>query len=586
MPVTVGKYALKLADNAADWIQDIKFARNADLATDQDDVLIVNMDDIERQLSYSRTGRDQLKLRPPGGVTLRPSKEKYANFVEFVENTNDPVHMPVLKVDDEGMISFADGSTTYRALKDAGLKEIPILINRNDAAEIPGHMLSLEGTRTLKQADVPITKPSSYEPKKLTEAQQKVFDYEVGQLGRPAHTAKSIALGELDMSPAAKAARRFDQGYTETVYHGGSPAIKNVNELQDGFWTSRNPIVANTYTKSDTDFTPAMYELTYNPANVPTIDAGGREWRKLADLDVDIQLPDGTKPNLYSDLDMGESIIGMPVEDTNHLARLSRGLGLGGMRIDNLNDAGYNFGAAKRSLRDSYAKINPDATATDLDKAWQQFLKDYESMGDTNVVFSDPSGIRSATGAAFDPRNKALPNIMGGSAAVAVGLGANDSEAAVKQLDTIMAGGMKTPAEQAQAVISGQSLTPQGPTFSGPANKTIADNLVASPDVGTIQATQPGILKQLAGDVGFALQDFGKSAQDAGPLGFLAGSAIESTGDIAQRYAYGESEVYDPALLGLNALGLTPAAFMSSGMRGAMRNPDAKYSIFKELFGN
>jgi len=157
---------------------------------------------------------------------------------------------------------------------------------------------------------------------------------------------------------------------------------------------------------------------------------------------------------------------------------------------------------------------------------------------------------------------------------------------------------MRTPAQKYQdsrlelAMMNadvGQNITKPrvSPQFAAEmADKIMRENYDPDPDVGSIQGTEPGILRQLAGDAAFAMQDFGKSAQDAGPLGYLAGSAIESTGDIAQKYAYGESDWYDPLLLGLNALALTPGAFMSSGMRSAMKSPDAKYSIFKELFGN
>ena len=175
--------------------------------------------------------------------------------------------------------------------------------------------------------------------------------------------------------------------------------------------------------------------------------------------------------------------------------------------------------------------------------------------------------------------------ILGGGTA-AVGAGSMNSEAAVKQLDSIMGAPTRTPQQEAQAVISGKSLTPRGPTYADVTNKTIADNLQASPDFGSITGIQPGVGNQLRGQAGFALQGFGKRAQDAGPLGFLAGSAIEDIGNRLQKGAYGESDWYDVPMVGLDILGLTPSAFMSSGMRSAMNNPDVKASIFKELFGN
>lgn len=596
MAATVGKYVLKAADNAADWIKNLKFGKSADAVEEMGEnrAIVVDIDTLLRQAQYSKPGREKAALYKPGGLPKYSNNtryvgddysKRYADFVEFAEQTDQPIHMPTIDAAGE-FIVVDDGMLTLRALRDAGLKEIPVMVRKRDVREILPNVIVQDAMTEVSQSAIPITKPVAYKPKELTPAQQKVFDYETKQQGRPAHTAKSIALGELDMSPAAKYQRRMDQGYTGTAYHGGSPDVTQVKELPEGFWTSKNPVVANTYTKTDTDFRPAMYEIAYNPSGMAKMDTQGYHWNKLEGVDFDITMPSGEVQSFADDLAYGQFVGGSMVEDTNDLARMADFMGLKGIEIDQINDLGYNFGAARRSFRDIVAKANPGADEFPLEKAWGDFLKDYNSKGATNVVITDPSVARSATGAAFDPRNRALPNIMGGGAALAVGLGASNSEAAVKQLDSIMGAPTRTPQQEAQAVISGRSLTPRGPTYADVTNKTIADNLQASPDLGSIKGTEPGILRQLAGDAGFALQDFGKKAQDAGPAGFLAGSAIESTGDIMQKYAYGESDWYDPALLGLNALGLTPAAFMSSGMRSAMRNPDVKASIFKELFGN
>ena len=594
MAATVGKYALKIADNAADWIKNLEFGKNASKVDELGEtrVMVLDTEGLDRYMRYSKTGRGKLEEVRPGGLQSELYKnnnapERYANFVEFAEQTDQPIHMPTIKIDpEEGMPYIEDGMVTYRALRDAGLKEIPVLVRKNDVREIMPSIISNEGSFGLSQSKIPVTKPSDYKPKQLTEAQQKVFDYEVKQQGRPAHTAKSIALGELDMSPAAKYQRRMDQGYTGTAYHGGSPDVTQVKELPEGFWTSKNPVVANTYTKTDTDFRPAMYEIAYNPSGMAKMDTQGYHWNKLEGVDFDITMPSGEVQSFADDLAYGQFVGGSMVEDTNDLARMADFMGLKGIEIDQINDLGYNFGAARRSFRDIVAKANPGADEFPLEKAWGDFLKDYNSKGATNVVITDPSVARSATGAAFDPRNRALPNIMGGGAALAVGLGASDSEAAVKQLDSIMGAPTRTPQQEAQAVISGKSLTPRGPTYADVTNKTIADNLQASPDLGSIKGIQPGYDNQLRGQAGFALQGFGKRAQDAGPLGFLAGSAIEDIGNRLQKGAYGESDWYDVPMVGLDILGLTPSAFMSTGMRSAMNNPDVKASIFKELFGN
>lgn len=163
---------------------------------------------------------------------------------------------------------------------------------------------------------------------------------------------------------------------------------------------------------------------------------------------------------------------------------------------------------------------------------------------------------------------------------------------------SMMSTDMRTPAERYQdsrlelAMMNagiGQKITKPrvSPQFAAEiADKVMRENYDPNPDFGSIKGIQPGYDNQLRGQAGFALQDFGKSAQDAGPLGFLAGSAIEDIGNRLQKGAYGESDWYDVPMVGLDILGLTPSAFMSSGMRSAMNNPDVKASIFKELFGN
>jgi len=90
-------------------------------------------------------------------------------------------------------------------------------------------------------------------------------------------------------------------------------------------------------------------------------------------------------------------------------------------------------------------------------------------------------------------------------------------------------------------------------------------------------------VSQAAGNVGFALQGFGDRAASAGPLGWMAGTAIKDLGEISKRAAYGESKATDPAMAVLDILALTPGAYMSQGMRTAMSDKDVGSMIFREL---
>ena len=586
MAATVGKYVLKAADNAADWVQGIKFGKNADIVTDNDAVLVVDLDGLERQLSYSKTGRD--KLMEPGGIidptTDLDRSQQYANFVEFAESTDQPIHMPIVKVDADGEIDLADGSVSLAALRDAGLKEIPVVIPKDEVGAIPVHMLSNKWMVTAKNADIPVTKPIDYTPKKLTPAQQKVFKYNVEQLGFPASTAKSIALGELPMDSASRAARRAEGGFTEKMYHGGSGNIVNLEINRDGFWNSRNPIVSNMYTSPMPEMNSAMYELAFNPSRSGYMSAGNLGWRELDGLNTDITLPGGKVVNTVDDLNSGRSVTGEEFEDTNDLARLAKGMRLSAMEITDLIDPGHNSRAAREAFKDSVAKVNPGATQSQLDNEWSKFLQEYEEWGDTNITVVDPTTVRSATGAAYDKRNRAMPNIMGGSAALAIALGANDSEAAVERLNAIMEGRMspsfKSPAAQAQTTITGKA--PVTPTQEV-VYRTMSENFDPNPDVGSITGVSMNPVSQAAGNVGFALQGFGDRAASAGPLGWMAGTAIKDLGEISQRAAYGESKATDPAMAVLDILALTPGAYMSQGMRTAMSDKDVGSMIFREL---
>lgn len=255
------------------------------------------------------------------------------------------------------------------------------------------------------------------------------------EAGFPENTARKIASGELPMDSASRAQRRQEQGFTGTSYHGGEGTIKGeINEGRTGFWSSTNPIVSNSYVRSDTDFKPTIYELAYNPSNMGKFMALGDSWQMLYGNNYPIRMPDGRIKMLQDDFSGGDGIMASNgfVSDTNDLASLARGLNLSGFEIQDINDMGNNIGMARRAFRDSVEKLNPGVSPERLQKEWADFLRLYEEGGDTNIVVADTSAVRSAA-AAFDPDNIGKKTFLGGSGALAVGLGASDeSEAAEK----------------------------------------------------------------------------------------------------------------------------------------------------------
>jgi hypothetical protein len=573
MAAAVGKYGLKIADEAADWVKNLKFGLSK--ADKDHEIIVVDVDALESV--FDRGGLDYVS---PGAITTPGYRNhsvgtRYADFVEFAEKNQDtPIHMPVARFDGSGTFyGFDNGRHRFAALRDAGLKEIPVAVRKSEASRVPVYL----NPKPLEKTDVPITGNTRFKPTELNPAQKKELDA-LSEAGYPQHTAKSIVLGDLPMDTASRTQRQQAQNLTATGYHGShSNDLINLERDID-FWMAESPVVSNTYLPTNVlDEPGTIYKMAYNPDKYATTNARGEFWSNLDQIPMTIRKPGANIPNTVKGL--SNKYLGKSVVDTDDLANLVDEMGLPGIEINEIRDAGSNFKQARNLFTDTKGVLD--------NKSWNQFLNEYDTFGGKNIVaVGDKTGLRSATGAAFDPRNKALPNIMGGSAALAVGLGANDSEAAVKRLDAIMAGGMKTPGQQAQAVISGKSLNRQGPTYEAVTNKTIADNLQANPDVGSITGIQPGYDNQLRGQAAFALQDFGKSAQDAGPAGFIAGSAIEHIGDALQKGAYGESDWYDVPLVALDLMALNPMSYLSSGMRSAMNNPDAKASIFKELFGN
>lgn len=590
MSATVGKYVLKTLDQAADWIKNIKFGKNADVAGDDSRVMVVDINSLERQLMMSEPGRGQ--LLEPGGIPVKPddlaTSKKYADFVEFAESTDQPIHMPVLKVDDQGDLFLGDGSVTLNVMRDAGLTEIPVMVSKADTRAIPGDMLSLEGMTTVFNKDVPVTKPVDYKPKSLNAAQQKQFDQQV-EAGRPAHTAKSIVLGEIPMDLASREARRIEQGIKNSAYHRGSPDIKNIDAGDDGFFMAEDPLVSASYPGRDD--TTATYKLFFDDKNMLGMNAFGRKWNQLAEdrnlddviiNDFPVYTPDGQELKLHSEMGSGANYTGTTVEDTNDLAQLARAMNTEGMVIDNIHDLGGQFGMTKKVFGEMNKNLLP-ANKNIFDARWADFLQDYDREGGTNIVSATGRGIRSAIGAAYDKRNKAIPNILGGGTALAVGL---DSEASTlspelsnRIFDQAIGSGVPSPRQQTNQVLGVPTATQQIGT------KTYAENMMKAPfrDVGSIQGVPANPVSQTAGNIATNMQNFGRNIQEAGPIGFMAGSAIEDAGNRLNKAAYGESDFYDPAMILLDMFGVHPASYMSSGMRGAMTNPDARYSVLNEL---
>lgn len=117
-------------------------------------------------------------------------------------------------------------------------------------------------------------------------------------------------------------------------------------------------------------------------------------------------------------------------------------------------------------------------------------------------------------------------------------------------------------------------------------NKILIDNYDPSPDVGSIKGVANNPVSQGAASLGMTLQGVGKNMQDAGPLGWMAGTAIEDLGNISQRAGYGESKITDPGMAVLDLMALNPSLYLSRGMANAMKDKDRNSMLMRQVFGD
>jgi hypothetical protein len=231
---------------------------------------------------------------------------------------------------------------------------------------------------------------------------------ELVRLGYPESTAKKIASGELPMDQASRMARAREQGFDvdQTYYHGTSgdfsefkPTGSNTNarSAKEAVWLSDDPEVAAGYARMAAEDGPISRLIKQS-------DEAGRR----------------------GDFDLQEKLM-LQAEELEGSGQL-------------INAGGQNIIPAR--VKGNLTPYDVDgASMSDLDDS-QLYTWLSESTGDgvkienfddnadwgnyrpaTHVAVKDPSNIRSVN-AAFDPDQAGNPNLLAGSAAAAVGLGA------------------------------------------------------------------------------------------------------------------------------------------------------------------
>jgi len=209
---------------------------------------------------------------------------------------------------------------------------------------------------------------------------------ELVEMGYPESVAKRISSGELPMDYESRMQRAMEQGYDvlNPEYRGGGlTQIEDPESLFDnGFFSSQNPYVANTYSmKTGGNLMPvALKKDEYLP-----VDAGGVDWNE-------IQVLEGSP---LQELLLEQGYRGAGQIDTDQILNIARKAGKSGVSYNNVRDLGPNTKKLGKEF---------------LGKAWD---------GANNTASDNPENVRSLLSAAFDPEYKG-PNIMGASAGLGI----------------------------------------------------------------------------------------------------------------------------------------------------------------------
>lgn len=228
---------------------------------------------------------------------------------------------------------------------------------------------------------MPVASMFKHLGKTVDEVARKLAD-----IGYPEETAVRMADGTLPMDYASRMQRAMEQGYDvlNPEYRGGGlTQIEDPESLFDnGFFSSQNPYVANTYSmKSDGNLMP----VAINKDGYLLVDAGGVDWNE-------IQVQDNSP---LQELLLDQGYRGHGQIDTDQILNIARQSGKSGVSYNDVRDLGPNTKKLGKEF---------------LGKAWG---------GANNTASTNPNNVRSLLSAAFDPEYKG-PNILGGSAGLGI----------------------------------------------------------------------------------------------------------------------------------------------------------------------
>jgi len=349
---------------------------------------LVNVNPSSFDEAFSKTGWQYVGEKGKDGISGRYEKfENYLKDAKSIEASN-------VSVNKDGGIVFGDGRHRYAVLRDMGLDELPIVMDKESIknAKKFGYL-----------ADSP-KNPTAPRQEALDTAQRNAaLPVEKGGLGLPK-----------DNTPEMRAEA---MGFDTPTYHGTNQDINIFNVEGKGktsgagaFLTS-NPTAAETYVSSSGGGN--ILPLLLRKDDFLTANARGRNWADISTNQLNAKA--GKKRYTPEDLNLDIN----SATSTDELGIIANELGLKGAEIRNVKDLGPNSHVmrAKEYLSERYG-ITPDETWSNVsgkqfDEAQKYMKQFYESQKGDIYAIQDPSLIRSRF-AAFDPMRKNEPDILAG----------------------------------------------------------------------------------------------------------------------------------------------------------------------------
>jgi hypothetical protein len=231
---------------------------------------LVNVNPSAFDEAFSKTGWQYVGEKGKQGISGR--YEKFENFLKDAKS----IEASNVSVNKDGGIVFGDGRHRYAVLRDMGLDELPIVMDKESIknAKKFGYL-----------SDSPKT-PIAPRQEALDKAQRNAaLPVEEGGLGLPK-----------DNTPEMRAEA---MGFQD-VYHGTTQGAKKEKLRDAEFWMTSNPKVANTYATGRPDFGrpegQTVMPLSARFENPMVIDAPyGASWRQ-----IDTALPNDPEVLPYS----------------------------------------------------------------------------------------------------------------------------------------------------------------------------------------------------------------------------------------------------------------------------------------------